>query len=691
MRNFLLVACLLILCSRVIADPIHDAAANGDVAGVQRLLTSDTKLVNARAANGATPLLWACIRGQLEVARLLVERGADVNLAQGDGWTPLHAAVCDGNDAAHIGITRLLLEHGAKLEARNGIGWTALHAAALKGNTATMGVLLEQKADVGAKDNTGGTALHIAAEQGRIEAVALLLDKGADAGVKDKTGKSPAERALANAYVPVVERLLASKQVSLQIENVAFADALHQVFAAAGMTQGVKSDIAVAVSLHLDNVPFPVALRAVLQAAGGRDALTFAGGNGALRVTRTETEQTPEAVAEPVVTADPRYRFYKTISLSVLNNYLARSVTHLGLCSSWPEPASSTLDDDIRMLVNIGAKFVGEASYAWGAPQDNEGHFRRAKEAAMRVHKADPEIVLQACVFEAIYKAHVEQIAVPGWLFQEFGLPVTKRNFDYTAMLYDNGELRNHWTQDSSVPDMSKLETRMFFTYCACRYIDAGFEAIHFGQVHLMDHKDPEHRCWLGMLTRVRKYAAQKARRRFVLCDVNTHGVVCNGRLLFDFHSYPLRMKEVKGTPQQAQLAVGYGDSLYYQSAGGIAPSGWACNQLPYMVGFDNTGTSGKPGQPGQGIPWVWGYDEISWFAHQSEPYRNSWLPYALKWVAALHQNGWVQMPTRKVLAEPVNGVAMYQANTRSKACPNGFSQEETIKAIWATSIPARP
>ena len=309
------------------------------------------------------------------------------------------------------------------------------------------------------------------------------------------------------------------------------------------------------------------------------------------------------------------------------------------------------------------------------------------KKLATRVHKADPEIVLQACVFEAIYKPHVEQIAVPVWLFQEFGLPVRSRNFDYVAMLYDKGELHNHWAQNSSVPDMSKLETRMFFTYCACRYIDAGFEAIHFGQVHLMDHKDPTHFYWQDMLARVRKYAAQKARRRFVLCDVNTHGVVYNGRLLFDFHSYPLRMKEVKGTPQQAQLSVGYGDSLYYQSEGGITPSGWPCAHLPYMVGFDNTGTSGKPGQPGQGIPWVWGYDEISWFAHQSEEYRNNWLGYAVKWVSALHQNGWVQMPTRKVLAEPANGIAMYQANTKSNACPTGFSQEETIKAIWNKDV----
>ncbi len=123
------IAVWLLLPVQAGADPIHDAANSGDVETVQRLLKEDSKRVNARTPGGATPLLRAAIRGQSAVVKILVENGADVNLAQGDGWTPLHAAVCDGNDAAHIEITRLLLEHGAKMEAPQQAGLTPLHVA----------------------------------------------------------------------------------------------------------------------------------------------------------------------------------------------------------------------------------------------------------------------------------------------------------------------------------------------------------------------------------------------------------------------------------------------------------------------------------------------------------------------------------------------------------------------------------
>jgi len=46
---------------------------------------------------------------------------------------------------------------------------------------------------------------------------------------------------------------------------------------------------------------------------------------------------------------------------------------------------------------------------------------------------------------------------------------------------------------------MSKLETRMWFFYRATRYIDIGFEALHFGQCHLMDGADKDHKNWWGL------------------------------------------------------------------------------------------------------------------------------------------------------------------------------------------------
>ena len=97
-----------------------------------------------------------------------------------------------------------------------------------------------------------------------------------------------------------------------------------------------------------------------------------------------------------------------------------------------------------------------------------------------------------------------------------------------------------------------------------------------------------------------------------------------------------------------------------------------------------NWGVSDRPGKPALGGCWVWGYDEISWFAHQNEPYRNGWLRYAWDWVREHDSNGFFQMPGSRVLHAPVDRQSWYYANTRSEAVPSGFSQEETIKAIWS-------
>ena len=377
------------------------------------------------------------------------------------------------------------------------------------------------------------------------------------------------------------------------------------------------------------------------------------------------------------------YTFDGSMSRHVLESYFSHAVSHNGLCASSPEPPTQCLIDDIRMLTAIGAKFVGRAAYAWDVPQDDDTHFRRAADAATAVHKADPQIILQACVFEAIYK-NSGKIPVPEWVFAEFGLPPEKRNFNYEAMLYDNGLYHDHWMPGASVPDMSKRETQMWFFYRSRRYIDAGFEAVHFGQVHLMDKNDPEHRHWLGMLTRVRRYASVKARRHFVLCDAHTHGVLVDGVSLFDSNAWPLRPSEMPERPQHCELLPGYEDTIMGHSQGGRTPSGWTCDSLPYLLEFDNFGSSGKGGQSGLGAPWTWGYDEISWFAHQDKKYRDAFLRYAWNWVRNEDANGWLQMPTRRVLADPVsNNVNMYQANNKSPVCPSGFSQEDSIRYVW--------
>jgi len=377
--------------------------------------------------------------------------------------------------------------------------------------------------------------------------------------------------------------------------------------------------------------------------------------------------------------ASPDYRFDGSISRPVLENYLARAITESDLLNG-----KGNTDDNIRMLKNVGAKFIGRAMITWAREGELREVLARAPETIRKLHAADPDIIVQGTAFEIVTQ-QVDSLPVPDWVFKEFGQPVETRNFRYDAMLYPDGHFKGHWGRQGSVPDMSQLETRMWFFYLVAAQIDAGIEAIHFGQIELMDKNDPNHTHWRDLLTRTRAYAAHHARRHFLLCDahVPSGGFVSDGRLLFDFHSFPLRIDEVPEKPIQGILKMGYLDSLFGRSKGGVTPSGWTCESLPFLVELDNFGSSRREGQ-NIGEHWIWGYDEISWFAHLSESERNAWLRYAWNWVREHDRNGYLEMPGSRQLASPVEGKRWYWANTASPAVPDGFNQEETIKAIWA-------
>jgi hypothetical protein len=111
--------------------------------------------------------------------------------------------------------------------------------------------------------------------------------------------------------------------------------------------------------------------------------------------------------------------------------------------------------------------------------------------------------------------------------------------------------------------------------------------------------------------------------------------------------------------------------------------SGWHCEHLPYLVELDNWGASKHPGESRQGDNWVWGYDEITWFAHQSKEYRSKWLQYAWNWVRKTDSNGYLQMPGSRTMTSPLDHRRWYYANAPGPAVPDGLGDEEAIRAIW--------
>ena len=398
-------------------------------------------------------------------------------------------------------------------------------------------------------------------------------------------------------------------------------------------------------------------------------------------------------LALPTETLARDYTFDSRMSEENLRSYLARSITMMYLLTR-----GGDLDDNIRMMTNCGVKFAGRAVYNWGREEGGESaipkKLERARAAAAKVHQADPEIILQACIFEIVSR-DVDNLPIPAWVFESLKLPVEQRNFRYEAMLYPDGRV-NQWGQGeraASVPDVSRPETKLFFFYLAASYIDIGCEAIHYGQVELMNHNDPNLDHWSEVFSHARAYAAKKARRHFILLDAHVprHGLVRHGKLLLDFHTFPLRIAEIPDKPKQGELRVGHTDALYRKSKGGITPSGWKTDSLPYLVEFDNYGRSRKPGEPGQGQFWVWGWDEITWFSQQPEADRNQWLEYAWTWIRTNDLAGYLQMPGARIISGAADAKRWYAANNPSPATPNGFAQENTIRKIWSADSTSAP
>ena len=354
----------------------------------------------------------------------------------------------------------------------------------------------------------------------------------------------------------------------------------------------------------------------------------------------------------------------------VLEYYLSRAAT-----AQWIY-LSDTLDDDIRVILKAGFKFLGRASGIWKAEMPDEEHFALSKAAAEKIHEADPEIILQACVFEAIYKEDAESTKIPAFVFEAFGLPFENRTFRFEGA---------RLSPDSCIPDITNPEMQMWFFYRAASYIDCGYEALHMGQIHLYTAKDRDYACIGKVLSMIRDYARTHARRHKVLIDAHSHSLVVNGKSLLDYNAMPFTRYPVLDRPGEKLVLVREG-----KSGGGISPEGVYEKALPFLYEYDNWG--GKDRWAHENLTyeqraWAqwWGYDQIAWFASQDEQSRNTFLDYTFKWTAVNNPDGYFAFPLRRPLqsGEEVCGFPFYKLNNRSEKCPGGFSQEdETIRLM---------
>lgn len=207
-----------------------DQVKRGDLQNVRAALAADPALLNATNDAGQTAFLLAKYYGQTATADYLLSLHPDLDLftqcvagltsdvlgeidrdpslleaQNGDGWTPLHLAAFFG----HPELAKALLNRGANVDSRstNAMKNTPLHAAIAGRKSDVVRVLIDRGADVNARQTGGWTALQSAAQSGDRELVELLLVSGADPNLRADNNQAALDLALLKGHAEIAELL----------------------------------------------------------------------------------------------------------------------------------------------------------------------------------------------------------------------------------------------------------------------------------------------------------------------------------------------------------------------------------------------------------------------------------------------------------------------------------------------------
>ncbi|XP_071250913.1 ankyrin-3-like isoform X34 [Salvelinus alpinus] len=246
--------------------PLHIAAHYGNI-NVATLLLNRGASVDFKARNDITPLHVAAKRGNGNMVKVLLERGGKIDARTKDGLTPLHCGARSGHEQVlemlldrgapilsktknglsplhmatqgdHLNCVQLLLHHEVPVDDVTNDYLTALHVAAHCGHYKVAKVIVDKKANPNAKALNGFTPLHIACKKNRIKVMELLLKHGASIQAVTESGLTPIHVAAFMGHDNIVTQLT-NHGASPNTTNVRGETALHMA-ARAGQADVVK-------------------------------------------------------------------------------------------------------------------------------------------------------------------------------------------------------------------------------------------------------------------------------------------------------------------------------------------------------------------------------------------------------------------------------------------------------------------
>ena len=197
------------------SNPLYYSVLCGFYDLVRHVAIKHPHLVNAAGGRYKFPLLAALALGEVEIAELLLEHGADVDAREARGMTALLSAF-PLPQVDILNIVEFLLEHDADVNARDDRLISSLHLAEHYGDWEVAQMLLNHKADVNFQDDHGRTPLHILLENGMFHGggddyfdhVQLLLEHGAEVNRRDKNNQTPLLLAVWQNWFELVDILL---------------------------------------------------------------------------------------------------------------------------------------------------------------------------------------------------------------------------------------------------------------------------------------------------------------------------------------------------------------------------------------------------------------------------------------------------------------------------------------------------